>query len=344
MLPSATALSTQQLAEFLAVVSAVHDGLSATRIAVERAARALEAEVAAVLGDAGVASSVGFPLGRVPVAELAQVVGGDRWLLDVPGAGLCHTAVAPIAGRTPGHLLVARSGEDGFTVEEVSLLRGMARVLELTIGTLHTFEAERRQAAENERLLEELLERHRLLEELSKIQRAISRREPFQSILDAITAGARELLRDEVAGLRLRDPDDPGMMILHSNKGLHPDLAKELWRVAIQDAGATGQALLRDELAAAHIQSAMAAPVHDSGVVVCSLVVASYQPRVYTDRDRDVLQVFAEHVSLAVTDHQTREKMHEAYHDSLTGLASRALFMERLEHGLARAARQRTQL
>ncbi len=360
MLPSATALSTQQLAEFLAVVSAVHDGLSATRIAVERAARALEAEVAAVLGDAGVASSVGFPLGRVPVAELAQVVGGDRWLLDVPGAGLCHTAVAPIAGRTPGHLLVARSGEDGFTVEEVSLLRGMARVLELTIGTLHTFEAERRQAAENERLLEELLERHRLLEELSKIQRAISRREPFQSILDAITAGARELLRDEVAGLRLRDPDDPGMMILHSNKGLHPDLAKELWRVAIQDAGATGQALLRDELvvmeqyptaphripelAAAHIQSAMAAPVHDSGVVVGSLVVASYQPRVYTDRDRDVLQVFAEHVSLAVTDHQTREKMHEAYHDSLTGLASRALFMERLEHGLARAARQRTQL
>ncbi len=143
MLPSATALSTQQLAEFLAVVSAVHDGLSATRIAVERAARALEAEVATVLGDAGVASSVGFPLGRVPVAELAQVVGGDRWLLDVPGAGLCHTAVAPIAGRTPGHLLVARSGEDGFTVEEVSLLRGMARVLELTIGTLHTFEAER---------------------------------------------------------------------------------------------------------------------------------------------------------------------------------------------------------
>jgi diguanylate cyclase (GGDEF)-like protein len=360
MLPSATALSTQQLAEFLAVVSAVHDGLSASRMAVERAARALEAEVAVVLGDAGVVSSVGFPLGRVPVAELAQVVGGDRWLLDVPGAGLCHTAVAPIAGHAPGHLLVARSGEDGFTVEEVSLLRGMARVLELTIGTLHTFEAERWQAAENERLLEELRERHRLLEELSKIQRAISRREPFQSILYAITAGARELLRDEVAGLRLRDPDDPGMMILHASKGLRPDLAKELWRVAIQDAGATGQALLRDELvvmehypsaphripelAAAHIQSAMAAPVHDNGVVVGSLVVASYRPRVYTDRDRDVLQVFAEHVSLAVTDHQTREKMHEAYHDSLTGLASRALFMERLEHGLARAGRQRTQL
>src|SRR5215217_6114312 len=92
MLPSATALSTQQLAEFLAVVSAVHDGLSATRMAVERAARALEAEVAVVLGDGDVVSSVGFPLGRVPVAELAEVVAGDRWLLDVPGAGLCHTA------------------------------------------------------------------------------------------------------------------------------------------------------------------------------------------------------------------------------------------------------------
>src|SRR4029453_18348851 len=66
--------------------------------------------------------------------------------------------------------------------------------------------------------------------------------------------------------------------------------------------------------------------------------------RVFTDSDQGVLQVVAEHVSLAVSDHKTREKMHEAYHDSLTALASRALFMERLEHGLARAARQHTQL
>jgi diguanylate cyclase (GGDEF)-like protein len=369
MLPSATALSTQQLAEFLAVVSAVSDGRSATQVAAERAARALEAEVAVVLDDTagmvdggpGVVSSVGFPMGRVPVDEIGEAVAGRRDYLDVPGAGRCDVAVAPLGGRSPGHLLVARSGEDGFTVDEVSLLRGMARVLELTLENLHRMAAERMQANENVRLVASLQERNRLLEQLSRIQRAISRRQQLTDILHTITAGAKELFPDdEVVGLRLRDPDDPDMLILVSQTGMRPELARELWRVSIPGAGATGQAILLDELvvieqyatdehsipelAADHIQAALAAPVHENGVVVGGLVVASYRPRVYTKRDRDVLQVFAEHVSLAVTDHRTREKMHEAYHDSLTGLASRALFMDRLEQSLARAARQHTQL
>jgi diguanylate cyclase (GGDEF)-like protein len=266
----------------------------------------------------------------------------------------------PLGGRMPGHLLIARSGEDSFTIDEISLVRGMARVLELTIGTLETLEAERRQATENQRLLASLQERHRLLEQLSRIQRAITRREPLQHILDTITAGARELLGDEVAGLRLRDPDDPQMLLLVSQTGMRTELAKELWRVGIRSAGATGLAVLRDELvvmehyatapesvpelAAEHIQAAMAAPVHENGAVVGGLVVASYQPRVFSENDQSVLQVFAEHVSLAVTDHRIREQMYEAYHDSLTGLASRALFLEQLEHGLARAARQHSQL
>jgi diguanylate cyclase (GGDEF)-like protein len=369
MLPSATALSTQQLAEFLAVVSAVADVRSAKQVAAERAARALEAEVAVVLDDGdvirpgvpGVTSSVGFPMGRVPVAEIAEVVVGERLLLDVPGAGPCQTAVAPLGGRSPGFLLVARSGDDGFTVDEVSLVRGMARVLELTEETLHRMAAERMQANENVRLVASLQERNRLLEQLSRILRAISRRQQLPDILNTITAGAKELFPDdEVVGLRLRDPDDPEMLILAAQTGMRPDLAKELWRVTVDAAGATGQAILLDdlvvmeqyatnehnipELAADHIQAAMAAPVHENGAVVGGLVVASYRPRVYTKRDRDVLQVFAEHVSLAVTDHRTREKMHEAYHDSLTGLASRALFMDRLEQAIARAARQHTQL
>jgi diguanylate cyclase (GGDEF)-like protein len=369
MLPSATALSTQQLAEFLAVVSAVSDGRSATQVAAERAARALEAEVAVVLnepattaaGAPGVVSSVGFPMGRVPVDEIADIVTGYRSLLDVPGAGACHTAVAPLGGRSPGHLLVARSGDDEFTVDEVSLLRGMARVLELTLENLHRMAAERMQANENVRLVASLQERNRLLVQLSKIQRAISRGQQLPDILQTITAGAKGLFPDdEVVGLRLRDPDDPDMLILVSQTGMRPELARELWRVTIEAAGATGQAILLDdlvvmeqyatdehnipELAADHIQAAMAAPVHENGEVAGGLVVASYRPRLYTKRDRDVLQVFAEHVSLAVTDHRTREKMHEAYHDSLTGLASRALFMDRLEQALARAARQHTQL
>jgi diguanylate cyclase (GGDEF)-like protein len=266
----------------------------------------------------------------------------------------------PAGGRNPRHLLVARAGDAGFTVDEVSLLRGMARVLELTLGSLHRMEAERLQATENSRLLASLRERNRLLEQLSKIQRAISRREPLDGILNTITSAMKELFaEDEVVGLRMRDPDDPRMLILVSQQGLDPDLARQFWRVPIADAGAAGQAMLRGELvtmeqyataphsipeAAAHVQAAMAAPVHEDGAVVGSLLVASYHPRRYGKGDREVLQAFAEQVSLAVTDHEARKKMHEAYHDSLTGLASRALFLERLEQSLARAAHQQVRL
>ena len=348
------ALSTQQLTEFLAAVSSAPDRVAAARIAVEGAARALEAEVAAVFGPAGLVGTVGFPSRRVPEEQLAAAVAGRLPVIDVPGAGPCHTLVAPLDGVSPGHLLVARSGDDGFSLDERTLLRGMARVLELRVESLHTLEAERRQAAENERLLTSLRERHRLLEQLSHIQRAITGRAPLQEILDAITHGAQELFGDEVVGLRLRDPDDPQMLLLVSSNGLRPEVARQIWRVTIAEAGATGQAVAREELVVVapyataperepelseEIQTAMAAPVRENNAVVGSLVVASYRPdRVYSEADQQILQVFAEHVSLAVTDNKTQEKLYQAFHDPLTGLASRTLFMDRLEHRLALSA------
>jgi diguanylate cyclase (GGDEF)-like protein len=359
--PPTTALCTQQLAEFLAVISAVPDQLSAVQMTTERAAKAFEAEVAAVLGpDGEVVDLVGFRPGRVPAAELREVAAGTRSALDVPGAGRCHTAVARLSGRVPGHLLVARSGEDTFSGDEVSLLRGMARVLELTVDTLHMFEVVRNQVAEMEHLLASLQDRHRLLEQLSEVQRAITRRAPLQQILDAITDGAQELLGDEVAVLRMLDPDDPRILLLASCTGIASDVTRRLWRLPMAEAGVTGQAVLRNELVvmprypdswdrmpelATRIRAGMAAPVHDKSTVVGALAVASYRPdRAYTARDQQILQVFAEQVSLAVTDAKTREAMQQAFHDSLTGLASRALFMDRLDQALVSAARGRIRL
>ena len=113
MLPTATALATQRLAEFLAVVSRAPDVESAIRVVTERAARALEAEVAVAFDpDGTVVSSVGFALGRVPVDALREVLAGDRQLLDVPGAGPCRAAVTEVGGGAPG-LWRAASGLTG---------------------------------------------------------------------------------------------------------------------------------------------------------------------------------------------------------------------------------------
>ena len=76
--------------------------------------------------------------------------------------------------------------DGGFTVDEVSLVRGMARVLELTLHARLTLAAERRQAEENSRLLRTLQVRQRLVEQISEVQRAITRRAPL--LLDAAQA------------------------------------------------------------------------------------------------------------------------------------------------------------
>jgi diguanylate cyclase (GGDEF)-like protein len=57
-----------------------------------------------------------------------------------------------------------------------------------------------------------------------------------------------------------------------------------------------------------------------------------------------MLDAFAEHASLALTDARTVEAMQEAFHDPLTGLPNRALFLDRLQHALDVAARRGTEL
>ena len=60
----------QQLAEFLAAISAYEDEPAALDGAVERAAEAMEAEIAAIVRDGSVLVSVGFRTGHVPVDDV----------------------------------------------------------------------------------------------------------------------------------------------------------------------------------------------------------------------------------------------------------------------------------
>jgi len=138
--------STGQLAEFLAVVSVSSDRRSAVAAAIQRAAEAIDAEIAAVVTSGAVEAVIGFGEGAVPHAALVDASTGRGGSFDIPGAERYATVVAPLDDfGSRSHLLVARSGSD-FTPEEGILIRAMARTLGLTLRTLRRTKDEMRAA------------------------------------------------------------------------------------------------------------------------------------------------------------------------------------------------------
>ncbi|MDP1805473.1 MAG: hypothetical protein Q8K72_09935, partial [Acidimicrobiales bacterium] len=121
--------SVQQLAEVLATLVSSSTEATATQGAVERVAECFDSEVGALVRDAAVVASVGFRRdGPVPAA-LVALAAGNGGALDVPGAGSCDAVVVDVPSESPSRLLLARSGGDGYSLEEVSLLRSMGRIL-----------------------------------------------------------------------------------------------------------------------------------------------------------------------------------------------------------------------
>jgi GAF domain-containing protein len=150
------AWSTQQLAEFVAAISAAGDEQAAALAAVERAAEALDSDLAAIVAGGDVVAAVGCSDGAARVADLEAVKPGSVGSsLEVPGRGRCAAAAAALDHPPGSTLVVARAGVEGFTREEEGLLRGMARVASLTMRMQRLLDQERAARAELERLARE---------------------------------------------------------------------------------------------------------------------------------------------------------------------------------------------
>ncbi|MEU4160928.1 GGDEF domain-containing protein [Actinoplanes sp. NPDC026670] len=312
--------STLQLTEFFSAITRAGTVSTATRLAVQRATEATEAEVAAVICDDEVPASVG--LGRAPAPSLFTSLETGCDEATFPGAGTMHVTVhvldrdAPTADR----LVIARADEP-FAAEERQMLQGMARVLGLALRGLRTLEAERRLRLEQEReaaarqeLVEALERREHLLETLLSVQRSAGQR-PLAEVLDMITSGAAGLLDGVTVALVLRGA------VASVSGALCEGLT-----FAADRAVTAGAPVTCDDLEAA--------PVHINGDVAGALVIAV--PAVVDSGAgsgvrRDVLAAFAEQASLALTGAHTLAAVHEAQHDPLTRLPNRALFLHRVE-------------
>jgi diguanylate cyclase (GGDEF)-like protein len=339
--------SIHQLTEYFDAVISKDDEHPAVLVAVERAAEALGAELGALVRDDEVLSCIGVGRAAPPVDALTRAAAGSV-MIDVPRLGLLHSAAARLDGDFAGHLVVGRIDEE-FNGEERQLLRGMASILGLALRSLRTLQTERtlrtereREAAERLRLLDTLGRRQQLLESLLTIQRAISHRAPLQTVLDAVTAGAAQLLDDAFVTLVVTDPVDGRHRVVSAQAP--PDDLRDhdvlVMAAAAQSASVDG--VVRVDGAGG--MTALAARVHIEGNTTGSLVTVALPHAERLGELRELLVAFAEQASLALTDARTVEAMRDAFHDSLTGLPNRSLFLESLNSALQRATRQRSQV
>ena len=329
--------STQQLAEFLAAVSSCETEASAALAAVERAAEALEAEVAAIVCGGEIVAAVGYPEGAVPAAELISVAAGGGELA-VPGVGTCPATRVALDHPPGGILVLARTGSDGLSGPEGSLLRGMASVTSLTMRMLRLLDDERaareesdRQAAERARLLATLSQRTTVLERLAEEQAALRRvatlvadQAGADDIFTAVAEEVTRLLRANMGGVARYGADQSLTLVaewhegsaglpvgMRLEQGNDIERLKGLWsgrpvRLTNYEGMSDLVVGLTRELG---IHSTVGAPILVDGAVWGSIYVNTTKPEPFPADTEARVMGFAELVATAISNAVSRSQL-----------------------------------
>jgi signal transduction histidine kinase len=332
-----SAWSTQQLAEFLAAVSASQTESAAALIAVERAAEALDAEVAAIVAGGEVMAVVGYPEGAAVVADLEAVTLGSE--LSLPGIGICPATAVPLEHPPGARFVLARSGPEGLNREEAALLRGMARVASITMRMLRLLDDERaareqtdRQAVENAHLLATLSDRQAALARLAEEQAALRRvatlvagQTPPDQIIAAVAEEVAGVLRADACTIG-RYESDRSLTVM----GAWADEGSAYFRVGervvlenasiatvVQDSGQparvddyAGRAdRIGERMRALAVRSVVAGPIVVGGRLWGVMVTQKKQPEMLPADTEQRLAAFTELVATAISNAAGRSQL-----------------------------------
>jgi diguanylate cyclase (GGDEF)-like protein len=129
---------------------------------------------------------------------------------------------------------------------------------------------------------------------------------------------------------------------------------EKVWDITAEEGGpvAFGGEIGRVSPSGVDIVDAMVAPIRIGSDQVGIVIVANHlgNVAVFEEADLDLVQTLADQVGVSVENGRLEESLsaltelkeelrHQALHDSLTGLANRELFVERVGHAMRRAAR-----
>ena len=316
MVPAAW--STQQLAEFVVSVSAADSEEAAALTAVERAAEALDADVAAIVGGGEVVAAVGYAHGTAPVGELETVKpGAEGSSLDVPGVGTCAAAAASLEHPPGATFVVARSGPDGLTREETRLLRSMARVASLTMRMLHLLGEER---AAREQLRELAHEQAAL----RRVATLVAEAAAPDAVFSAVAEEVAQLSEADVANV-LRFEEDGSVTVIggHGDPRLHPPIGARLAVagegvvVAVLGTGRPARAdrfsgppgSLADTFRRAGVRTGSGSPIIVEGRLWGAVIAARARPEPLTSAAERRISAFTELVATAIANAQARVEL-----------------------------------